>query len=229
LTHSFRRACRVAAIVLVGLSTPIFAQQTAPAKPGHPATLQDLFSELSIVDAAISTSGRYLAVILRRDADDVLLVVDLTTSERKAIQKVGFEDAGRGLLMQMATVYWKSDERLLLRTRVQPKDALNFHTVSGAKISKLGDRLFAIDRASGKAVALLGDNRNSALDGAFDLGAIMSFLPRDPQHILMVIDGFNGRSLFKVDIDSGKGEQMERPSESVVGWWLASTATRSCA
>ena len=67
---------------------------------------------------------------------------------------------------------------------------------------------------------MLGDNRNAALDGAFDLGAIMSFLRKDPNHILMVLDGFNGRSLFKVDLDTGHGKQMERPSESVVGWWL---------
>ena len=48
----------------------------------------------------------------------------------------------------------------------------------------------------------------------------MSFLPKDPQHILMVLDGFNGRSLFKVDLETGLGEQMERPNENVVGWWL---------
>ena len=67
---------------------------------------------------------------------------------------------------------------------------------------------------------MLGDNRNAALEGAFDLGAIRSFLPKDPNHILMELDGFNGRSLFKVDLETGRGEQMERPSESVVGWWL---------
>ena len=67
---------------------------------------------------------------------------------------------------------------------------------------------------------MLGDNRNAALEGAFDLGAIMSFLPKDPNHILMVLDGFNGRSLFKVDLETGRGEQVERPSELVVGWWL---------
>ena len=36
----------------------------------------------------------------------------------------------------------------------------------------------------------------------------------------MELDGFNGRSLFKVDLETGRGEQMERPSENVVGWWL---------
>ena len=84
----------------------------------------------------------------------------------------------------------------------------------------LGDRLFAINRDGSKLTPLLADNKNSALEGAFDLGAIMSFLPKDPQHILMVLDGFNGRSLFKVDLETGLGEQMERPNENVAGWWL---------
>ena len=53
---------------------------------------------------------------------------------------------------------------------------------------------------------MLADNNNSALKGAFNLGAIMSFLPKDPDHILMIVDGFNGRSLFKVDLDTGVGE-----------------------
>jgi dipeptidyl aminopeptidase/acylaminoacyl peptidase len=69
-------------------------------------------------------------------------------------------------------------------------------------------------------VSLLAGSQNAALAGAFDLGAIMSFLPKDPQHILMVLDGFNGRSLFKVDLETGRGEQVERPNAAVVGWWL---------
>ena len=36
----------------------------------------------------------------------------------------------------------------------------------------------------------------------------------------MELDGFNGRSLFKVNIETGHGELMERPSETVMGWWL---------
>ena len=54
---------------------------------------------------------------------------------------------------------------------------------------------------------MLAANRNAALDGAFDLGAIRSFLPKDPNHILMVVDGFDGRSLFKVDLDTGRASR----------------------
>ncbi len=215
-----RAVRRSAALLLVCLASPSFAQNAEPPRDLRPPTLDELYSELSLVDTAISPGGRYVAAIVRRQKDDILVVFDLTTNERKILQRVGFDEAGKELMLYMVTVVWKTDDKLLLRLRVRPEDALNFFTVSSARISKLGDRLFSIDRTNGKALALLGDNRGSALEGAFNLGDVKSLLPRDPQNILMEVEGFNGRSLFKVNIDSGRGELIERPSESVVTWWL---------
>jgi dipeptidyl aminopeptidase/acylaminoacyl peptidase len=217
------KCARIIAALIACLTTPTFAQTPAaesPAKPLRAATLDDLYSGLNIVDTAISLSGQYMAAIVRREDDDVLLVLDLATGQRKVVQRVGHDESGKDLWLLMVGVAWKNDDKLLLRLRVRPRDVLNFFTVSDTKISKLGERLFAVDRASGKHVALLGDNRNAALEGAFDLGEIRSFLVKDPKHILMELNGFNGRSLFKVDIETGRGEQIERPLESVVGWWL---------
>jgi acetyl esterase/lipase len=211
------------AVVAAGLllfSTLCFAQGAAAANPARAITLDDMYGERNIVDTAISPSGQYLSAIIRRANDDVLAVVDLATGERKIVQRVGFDEAGKGLMLQMTTVYWKTDDRMLLRLRVRPEDPLHFFTVSSTKVSKLGDRLFAVSRDGKKIVPLLGDNRNAALEGAYDLGDIMSFLPGDPDNVLMVIDGYSGRSLFKVNLETGRGEQMERPLESVMGWWL---------
>jgi dipeptidyl aminopeptidase/acylaminoacyl peptidase len=214
-----RGAIVLASCLYASVHLPVTAQERPDDAP-RAASLYDFYSELNVVDSAMSPSGRYIAAIVRRERDDILLVLDLAGDERKVVQRVGWEEAGKGLLLRMATVHWKSDERILLRLRVRPEDVRNFYTVSELKVSKLGDRMFSIERANGKAVPLLGDNRNAALEGAFDLGAIGSFLPKDPQHVLMVIDGFNGASLFKVNIETGRGEQLERPSESVVAWWL---------
>lgn len=217
---SIYKAATIAALVC--LTTPVLAQDP-PAKAARAPTLDELYSELSLVDTAISPSGRYVAAIVRREKDDILLYFDLTTGERKPLQKVAFTDAGKGLMFFMISVQWKTDEKLLLRSRVRPEDANNFFTVSGTKISKMGDRMFSIDRATAKTVALLADNRNaSALEGVFDLGDMKSILPKDPRHVLMELNGDNGRSLYKVDVETGRGEQVERPSESVVGWWLDS-------
>jgi dienelactone hydrolase len=220
LINANNLATRLAPVLLLCLAAPALGQNPAIAKPPRAATLYDYYSERNIVDTAISPSGQYLSAIIRRESDDILVVVDLATGTRKVVQRVGFDESGKGLILQMMTVYWKSDDRMLLRLRVRPEDPLNFFTVSSSKVAKLGDRLFAISRDGNKAVPLLGDNRNAALEGAFDLGDIMSFLPADPNHVLMIIDGFNGRSLFKVNLETGRGEQIERPMESVVGWWL---------
>jgi dipeptidyl aminopeptidase/acylaminoacyl peptidase len=218
--------CKAACSALVlCLSTVSVAQSPAPeaaAKALRAATLDDLYAELTLVDTAISLNGRYVAAIARLEKEkaDLLVTFDLETGERKVVQRVGFDQAGKGLLLYMLSVEWKTDDKMLVRLRVRPQDVLNFFTVSEAKISKLGDRLVAVDRTTGKSVGLLADNRNAALEGAFDLGEVRSLLPQDPQHILMEVDGFNGRSLFKVNIETGRGEMLEKPQESIVGWWL---------
>src|SRR5690349_13057774 len=212
-------SCAALAAAFVSLTTASLAQD-APAKPARAPALEELYSELNLVDTAISPSGRYVAAIVRREKDDILLSIDLTTGERKPVQRVSFTDAGKDLVFFMVSVQWKTDEKLLLRSRIRPQDANKFFTVSENKIAKLGDRLFSVDRATAKTFQLLGDNMNAALEGTFNLGDIKSLLPKDPKHILMELDGFNGRSLFKVDVETGRGELMERPSESVVTWWL---------
>ena len=181
----------------------------APAAKPAPTrlpSLDDLYSDRNIIYTAISPSGRYLAFVVRRPTDDTLAVMDLQTNEKKAIQRSKPSDLGKKLVMHISTVYWKSDERLLFRVTVRPEEDVTLSPAASSKIAMLGDRLFAINRDGTKLVAMLADNRNSALEGAFDLGAIRSFLPKDPNHILMELDGFNGRSLFKVDLDTGRGE-----------------------
>jgi fermentation-respiration switch protein FrsA (DUF1100 family) len=211
-------------LALVCLTTGVAsAQDTVPAQkepvaPLAPPTLEELYSEPTVVDVAMSPGGRYIASIVRHPTEDLLVVFDLQTNERKVIQRAGFTGVTKNLVMKMATVYWKTDERLLLRLAVRPVEGIK--RLSHEKIGRLGDRMLALDRDGGNVVGLLGDNRNAALDGAFDLATVGSFLHRDPNHILLILDGFNGRSLFKVNLATGAGEQVERPSPSVVGWWF---------
>ena len=180
----------ITSILLAVAAQAALAQTTAPtpeATPAstHPPTLEDLYSDLNIVDTALSPSGQYLAIIVRRPTDDVLAVMDLKTNQKNAIQRLKPDDLGKKLVIHISTVYWKSDERLLFRVSVRPEDDGSLSPVATSKIAKLGDRLFAINRDGARMVALLGDNHSAALEGAFDLGAIRSFLPKDPNHILM--------------------------------------------
>jgi dipeptidyl aminopeptidase/acylaminoacyl peptidase len=120
----------------------------------------------------------------------------------------------------VVSVQWKSDERLLFRLSVSPAQGVSWKRLARGGYRNLGNRLFAIDRDGENLVRLLAENHNRELNFAFDLGAIRSMLPRDPHHILMVVDGIEGRSLFKVDIRTGAGTVVERASPLVWDWWL---------
>jgi dienelactone hydrolase len=216
----------IAVIVLGCGMAPSFAQAppattaNPESAPTRPLALDDLFSEVSVVDAALSPSGRYLAVIVRRTEDDRLLMYDLTTGDKTFVKSVPKLSSGTALELNMGTVYWKSDDRLVCRLHVMPAEGKNINAMPMSTINKMGDRLFAMNRDGTNLVMLLGDNRESALAGSFNLGEIASFLTHDPNHILMELDGYLGPSLFKVNLQTGKGVQVEPPLASVAGWWL---------
>jgi len=189
---------------------------TEAASPG-PLTLDDLFDRKGVVDVAVSPSGRYLAGIVRQADNDVVLVVDAETGDHKVIARVGLKDAGEHLEARITSVYWKSDDRILFRSRALPSDHAS-RLLNSRKLA--GTRLFSIKRDGSGLVRLLQSDHVDELAFAFNLGEIRSLMPRDPESILMVVDGINGRSLFKVNVVTGKGDLVERARDTVWDWWL---------
>jgi hypothetical protein len=102
------KAVLFASLLFFATASP--AQDATPAAPRRAATLQDLYAELSLVDTAISLNGRYVAAIARLEKADVLVIFDLETGERKVVQRVGFDEAGKGLMLYMVSVEWKTDD-----------------------------------------------------------------------------------------------------------------------
>jgi dienelactone hydrolase len=183
-------------------------------------SLDDLFGDEGAAAVAVSPSGRYLAAVVRRRDDDLLVVQDLTTGESKGLTRVGRKDVGELFDSRIAAVLWKSDDRLLFPVHIFPAKGVKWSQFLRGDFRKLGARLFSIDRDGRSLVRMLAQNRDSELDLAYNLGAIRSLLPHDPTHILMIVDGLDGRSLFKVDVLSGQGEVMERARGAVIDWWL---------
>lgn len=183
-------------------------------------TLDDLFSDDGATDVAVSPSGRYLAMVIRKGDTDRLAIYDFETGKYQTLTGIGRHDVGKRFDSRITTVYWKTDDRILFRLSIRPAEGVTWATLSTGGYRRLGRRLFAIDRDGKNFVRMLGENRNAALDFAFDLGAIRSMLPKDPENILMVVDGEDGRSLFKVNVMTGKGEITEKPSTAIWDWWL---------
>jgi dienelactone hydrolase len=199
------------------------APASAPPSPSStptPLTLDDLLAEPDLVDAALSPSGNHLALVLRRQDSDVVALMDLRTRATSGLTNIGRQVAGDKLEVRVTSVHWKSDERLLFRTRTLPREDARFGRSSEKTFLKLGDRLFAINRDGSNLRRLLGDNAEGALDGALNLGRIASTLPRDADHVLLIVNGFAGPSLFRTNIHTGVGTMVEKPRARIMGWWL---------
>ena len=206
-------------VVLSALAMPAWPTDPAPATK-LPPSLEDLFSDQGAYDVAVSPSGNYLAAVVRQADGDLLVVQDLAANQLKGITRIGRKYAGPKFDARMSAVYWKTEDRLLFRLAVSPADGVSLPQLRSSGILRLGTRLIAIDRDGRNLVRLLAENHNSELDYAFDLGAIRSMMPRDPDNVLLMVDGLNGRSLFRVNVRTGKGTVIERASFSAWDWWL---------
>jgi len=212
-----RIAIAVSAASLVSSALAGPAQSNAGAAV---LTLDDLFSEDGIPDMAVSPSGRFVAAVVRHADADLLMVYDLSTDERKPLTRLSRSDIGPQFEARVESVLWKTDERLIFRVSIVPAEGVPWRRLMNGGYRKLGARLYAIGRDGQGLVRLLAPNKERELTLAFDLGAIRSLLPRDPAHILMLVDGLDGRSLFQVDVTTGSGEVVESARPTVINWWL---------
>jgi hypothetical protein len=153
-----------------------------------------VFADLLTVDVAVSPNGRYVAAVARHAEVDRPIIIDLQSGTNKQILRVGKDDLGGRTDAYISEVFWKNEDRLLFRTQIRADDGRR--SISYRTLGRLGDRLLAINRDGTQLAGVLNDSRSSALAGAFNLGEIASFLPKDPEHVLMYISGWNGRSLF---------------------------------
>jgi len=201
-------------------SWPFAATAQAPATPAAPFTLEDLFADDTVIDASISPSGKLLVAAVRRKADDALILVDLATGQKKLVTRINKDAFGNQIDVRMGFVVWKTEDRLLFQLRSDMNEGGSIHELSRGSVLKLGNRLFAVDRDGKNLAALLGSQYHEALVGAFDTSDIASLLWKDPKHILVRVGGWDGRSLFKVDVNTGEGKVVEKQSEKIIDWWL---------
>jgi len=185
-----------------------------------PLTIDELVSDPDLQDAAISPSGKYIAVALWRKDSDLVAVMDVETKQTKVVTNIDHNVAGEKLNVRIENLFWKTDDRLLFRTSIWPDEhdyAQQFHEQT---ILKMGERIFGINRDGTKLVRLMGENAEGALDGAINFGRVASYLENDPEHILLMVEGRAGLSLFKVDVNNGAGVMVEEPRKRTNGWWL---------
>jgi dipeptidyl aminopeptidase/acylaminoacyl peptidase len=198
---------------------PALAQTPAPA--GKPVlTLEDIYSEPSVIDAKLSPNGKMIAAAIRRENTDMLVVLDLTTGQKTAVTRINKDDFGDQIDVRMGFVLWKTDDRLLFQLRSKANEGVGYERLSRSNLLKVGHRLYAVDRDGKNLTPMFGKQWNEELVGAFDTSVIASTLRSDPKHILIKVGGWEGRSLFKVDVTTGEGKVAEAQKDGIVDWWF---------
>jgi dipeptidyl aminopeptidase/acylaminoacyl peptidase len=120
----------------------------------------------------------------------------------------------------MGYVRWKTDDRLLFQLRSEANEGVGYERLSRSNLLKVGHRLYAVDRDGKNLTPMFGKQWNEELVGAFDTSDIASTLRSDPKHILIKVGGWEGRSLFKVDVTTGEGKVAEAQKDGVIDWWF---------
>lgn len=184
--------------------------QTTPAAPATRPSVEQFASGSSVLGAALSPSGRYIAFVRQTtksngfDTDELIIVERATMAPTVLAQ--AREEAG----IRLSWVDWKSDDRLLLGTS-------NRVNVRG-EIFWTG-RVVAMPRAGGASVQLFEGSAHR-LAVAFAPVSIASRLPRDPDHVLLTAYGANGNALWKSNVNTGRVERVATGTWDTLRWLM---------
>lgn len=198
-------------------AAPAWAQADEPAVNREPHALKAFFARDVVVAAALSPSGERVAVLrdigdgARRMAVDVIDAAD-PAGPRRTIP-VGDRE--------VETLAWVNDRRVLMRLAIPL-------TVGGGRPigTKLPTRTFelqsrrviSLDVDTGEPVVLFANERNRQRE-SLNLGAIIDYLPNDPDHVLMAAREVSGRvALHRLNVETGRASLVEYGNTSTLTW-----------
>jgi dienelactone hydrolase len=208
-----RRALRAALVLLASMAG-------GNSYASENLSLGDLFSEGGTVDVEVSPSGNYFTAIVRHPEGDVLVLQNVKTGEVKALTRVGRNDAGPAFDLQMSSMIWKGDDRIVFGVNVYPAKGVAWSSLGMSETRRLGEHHYSIDRFGKGLVSLMEPaGKYSGGESAY-YGSIRSELPHDPSHVLMMVERRIGPSLYKVNVYTGVGTLLVRGERAVWAWWI---------
>jgi dipeptidyl aminopeptidase/acylaminoacyl peptidase len=165
--------------------------------PAQTLTAEAFARDPNVIEATLSPNGRYVAVI-RWDADGQALII----YDWRANHAVALERARTDRFLFIDWVAWKTDDRLLF--------ALHQRAYwRGTPGLPEATRIYAVDRD--------GTNLQQMFEGQFRRLAsdtappqLVDIAHNDPNHVLMSTWGAYGFSLFRLDVNTGDAEMVER-------------------
>lgn len=214
-------------LVLLGA---LFAFAAAPAAAQQRAPLDWFLGYEQFREAQLSPNGRYVAVIRHDTVGDTLMVVDLQTRQSRAIQTARTEHQ-----MEIYGVEFKTDDRIVFGVLQKIRVVANRGEITGRNRESI--RSHHIDDAFEfvyrvYATGIDGQDRVALYDPSAAQGFprylsadIVSTLPNDDDHILMIVPDWNAARLWRVNIRTGAHTEVEQGAFWTVGWVVDAQGT----
>ncbi|MGH7026277.1 alpha/beta hydrolase family protein [Brevundimonas sp.] len=183
-----------------------------------PHSLDAFFTPDVVVAAALSPAGDRVAVLrnigengARRLAVEVVDAADPTGPRR--VVPIGDQE--------VETLAWANDRRVLMRLAI-PVTAGGTVSIGSKLASRTVDlhsrRMISVDLDTGGAVVLFGNERNRQRE-SLNLGAVVDYLPNDPDHVLMAAREYSGRlALHRVSVYTGRASLVDAGNTNTLTW-----------
>ena len=190
-----------------------FAAPAAAQQQGQRAPLDWFLGYDQFRSATLSPDGRHLAVLRRDDTGDVLLVVNMETRRATPIQRARSDQS-----LELGQVWFANNSRIVFRllqhSRVVADSARSIRNRRVDDGFTTVSRIYA-SNLDGTNLTQLYDG--SALSNYIDAGVI-SDLPRDEDHILIIVPTQGGAELRKVNIQDASWDRVEGGTLFTFNW-----------
>ena len=202
----------------IAVSGVVGSGQARAREAGQPHSLEAFFTPDAVVAAALSPGGDRVAVLrnisensARRLAVEVVDAADPTGPRR--VVPVGDHE--------VETLAWANDRRVLMRLAIPVTAGGNVSIgskLASRKISLHSRRMISVDLDTGDAVVLFGNERNRQRE-SLNLGAVIDYLPHDPDHVLMAAREYSGRlALHRVSVETGRASLVDTGNTNTLTW-----------
>ena len=187
-------------VTIVLLIAATFSAQANP-------TVQDFLKDPDVIAASLSPDGKHLAIILNQDGRRVVAVRNTESPELPLIGAFSETE------IKAYWVGWGNNDRVLISLRVPYNLYAQQHEHTAYQEGGEGytfSRMLSSSLDLSDQVVLMENQRH--LKQYFSLTRISDYADEDPRHILM--NGFSQgkRTLYKVDLYTGKSKLITRGS-----------------
>jgi dipeptidyl aminopeptidase/acylaminoacyl peptidase len=204
-------------LIFAGLAGPAVLTASLARAATAPPSLYDILREPELLDAALSPSGKTVALL-----GESIGAGGARTTYLSLINGDDPSGPSRRLNLgdvDLEQVAWASNDRLLVWLKKEIHIATSGPRGS-ASVDTIARRLVAINVDGSGVTPLLNDDKRK-FRGNLNLGEVIDYMPSDPRRMLMQVADYSRGvwALYRVDVVSGESEFVERGGDYTIAWW----------